>query len=123
MKNLVIIFCLFLSSCTTRITVDSFSMQPGEIRVLPGASGIGNSMLPAIQPGETITIQRVPYESLKIGDIVLYRDFWSGYVICHRLISAPIFPLRFGWEVKGDNNPAPDVGLVTKNNYIAKVIL
>jgi signal peptidase I len=74
-------------------------------------------MLPTIANPAIVVAVDVPYRSLRKGDIVVYRDS-RGQSIQHRLVRKTLL----GWIAKGDNNPREDPELVTRRNYIAKVI-
>jgi signal peptidase I len=63
--------------------------QAGEARVRV----TGTSMLPAIQPGDVITIRPVAFESVAPGDVVMFA--WAGRLLAHRVV-----------ETRFDNEPA-----------------
>lgn len=44
----------------------------------------GFSMWPFLKPSRRIIVKKVDPESLKLGDLVVYRD--GGHMICHRFI-------------------------------------
>ena len=47
----------------------------------------GNSMRPFIRHGDTLEIEPVAADQLRVGDIVLYAT-QNGKVACHRLVAA-----------------------------------
>jgi signal peptidase I len=58
-------------------------------------------------------VERVPYDQLRAGMIVVYKHDRTGLVVAHRLIAR-----QWGWWVaKGDSNPRYDTGFVTRENY------
>jgi hypothetical protein len=64
----------------------------------------GISMLPAVWPGDMLTIQGAAYEEIAVGDIVLVlRD---KRVFIHRLIEKELMPACF--ITKGDSLPHYD---------------
>jgi signal peptidase len=66
----------------------------------------GWSMLPAIWSGDTLVVERVRPEQLRVGNIVLIgRD---GRLCAHRLISTPLDSGNSHWIVQGDALRAPD---------------
>jgi signal peptidase len=76
----------------------------------------GSSMLPAIRPGDVLTIKRHKQEELQPGEVVLFRR--NGRLTAHRILSSSID----GLLTQGDSLPAMDqpvpagevVGLVVK---------
>jgi len=83
----------------------------------------GSSMAPFIKSGDVVTVQKFPFEDLKIGDLVLCRH--QGYAMkLHRLIRIRKNPGRFYQNMmltKGDANREYDP-VVDKNAYMGKVI-
>jgi signal peptidase I len=76
----------------------------------------GVSMLPTLQDGGLYLMEPAPYESLQLGDIVVFvtRD---GTGVCHRLHAQVLG----GWTTKGDNNPVVDSEAMTRYNYVARI--
>lgn len=59
------------------------------------------SMKPSLQGGDYVVSARVPFEQLKLGDIVNYRPVWnSRRLTIHRIVAQS----REGWILAGDNN-------------------
>jgi len=77
------------------------------------------SMVPVINPGDSVIGQKVKYEKLNIGDDVIYYSEKENIFIVHRIID---YTEGVGFTVKGVNNPIADTEKVTKDNYVAKVI-
>jgi signal peptidase I len=66
----------------------------------------GTSMLPALWPGDRVSIERRSLQEVTVGDIVLYER--CGRLFLHRLVSLPEekFPNRV--IMRGDSMPHPD---------------
>lgn len=81
--------------------------------------GTGPSMLPTYKDGQEFLVYPLKWEALKVGMIVL-RDNGPGKPpTCHRLIQY-IWP--FGWVTKGDGNPRPDAGFMTRKTYLGRAV-
>lgn len=76
--------------------------------------GRGVSMMPAIEPGDVVIIDRNP-ENIEIGDIIVYR--YQDKLIGHRVIAI----VEEGVIAKGDNNPYPD-NLVPWDKIVGKIV-
>lgn len=76
------------------------------------------SMKPIINPGDSVVGKKVKYETLELGDDVIYYNDELGIFIVHRIIGSD----ENGFIVKGVNNPVQDEIRVTEDNYIAKVV-
>lgn len=71
----------------------------GQLRVIAS----GSSMLPAIQPGDTLTFRCRQLASPVVNQVVLYRH--EGRLIAHRLRARS----RDGhWLIRGDSSPDRD---------------
>jgi hypothetical protein len=66
----------------------------------------GWSMLPTVWPGDTLVIESVRQDQVRIGDLVLVgRD---GRLCAHRVICTAGDPENSHWITQGDAMPAPD---------------
>ncbi len=74
------------------------------------------SMLPTLDAGSIVTVEKVTLEKLKRGDIVIYRNA-AGLPVIHRLYE------KHGdrWFVLGDNNTAIDRETVSAGNFLGRV--
>lgn len=77
---------------------------------------ISNSMEPNIMTNALILVEQVPFESLKLGDIIMYHTDKYGMVV-HRIIEK----VDIGYITKGDNNPLKDNWVVTNEMYKSRV--
>jgi signal peptidase I len=79
----------------------------------------GFSMWPFLRQQDKCIVKKVPFESLKIGDIVLYKA--NGVVVCHRLIGTNKDENnRWVFYIRGDNSFKPE--MVTEDMFLGKVI-
>jgi signal peptidase I len=66
----------------------------------------GWSMLPAIWPGDTLVAERVRWDQVQVGEVVLVgRD---GRLCAHRVVSRAESFGSTHWTTQGDAMPAPD---------------
>jgi hypothetical protein len=80
------------------------------------AAGAGNSMLPIYGDTTMLVINAVPYDTLRTGMTVAYRNS-RGIEVVHKLIGQE----AHGWRVAGLNNEEADEELVTPLNLIGVV--
>jgi hypothetical protein len=80
------------------------------------AAGAGNSMLPVYGDNTMLVINAVPYDTLRPGMTVAYRNS-RGVEVVHKLIGQE----AHGWRVAGLNNEEADEELVTPLNLIGVV--
>jgi len=68
----------------------------------------GTSMYPTLEEGDMVVVQKVPFSSIKVGDIIVYDPPCSatGNSVIHRVVS--IEQGGGGFITKGDNNGATD---------------
>jgi signal peptidase I len=66
----------------------------------------GWSMLPSVWPGETLVVERVQPDQVRIGDVVLVGR--EGSLCAHRVIGTKGDPENRQWITQGDALPAPD---------------
>jgi len=66
----------------------------------------GTSMLPTLEGGDLVVIQKVSISDVHVGDIIVYNYLCStsGFSVVHRVIENT----STGLITKGDNNPEPD---------------
>ncbi len=78
----------------------------------------GWSMLPSIWPGETLVIDRVEPDHVRIGDLVLVGR--EGTLCAHRVIGTAGDSRNPHWITQGDALPVPD-RLVAGNELLGRV--
>ena len=74
------------------------------------------SMLPTLDEGSIVTIEKVALEKLKVGDIIVYRNA-AGLAVIHRLYERH----NDLWFVLGDNNVSVDRETVSAENLLGRV--
>jgi signal peptidase I len=80
----------------------------------------GISMTPAIVSGDLALVQPVNISTVKVGDVIVYRD--GGIDVIHRVVSIGDEGGTVVLVVKGDNNPAPDPVHPTSDLLVGKVV-
>lgn len=80
---------------------------------------VGFSMWPYLKPDERLIFKKVPAETLKIGDLVLYKA--NNQTICHRLVKKVGYRKRQLLYVRGDNSKSLPEG-VTEQMFLGKAI-
>lgn len=83
---------------------------------MPIVSVVSESMEPILHRGDLLFVLNA--DDPKVGDIVIYQRSDVKYTIVHRIIEIN----ENGYIIKGDNNPAPDPGIVKKEQIIGKVL-
>jgi len=77
----------------------------------------GFSMWPFLKAGRKLLIKKVLIETLKAGDIILYRK--NNQLVCHRLVRVIKNKEKYSLYVRGDNSLSlPE--LVNEQMFIGK---
>lgn len=92
---------------------DMFSIFGYTYSVVPS-----KSMEPEIHVGDSVIAKKVKYDTLAIGDDVIYYSESLDIYIVHRIIR---YDEGLGFKTKGINNSTEDKDYVTENNFISKV--
>ncbi len=74
------------------------------------------SMRPTLDESSVVTVEKVAFEDLRRGDIIIYRNN-RGLPIIHRLFEEH----GARWLVLGDNNASIDAEAVTNANFVGRV--
>lgn len=82
------------------------------ITAIPTPSMEGNKT-DSLHVGDLAIIKKLDYESIKIGDIIVYQKQNPNILVIHRVVEET----PNGFITKGDNNLSPDQGFVTKAEY------
>ncbi len=80
------------------------------------------SMVPTLKVGDVVAIEPTPFEDVKVGDIIVFRE--PGFpekVIVHRVIEIVDADGERAFITKGDHNLYRDPWIVKKADYIGKV--
>lgn len=90
---------------------------------------VSGSMIPAIQIGQNVIYSPIYRQAfIKEGEIIVYKSSITNQYIIHRVVGIEYDydynnnVIKRALRVKGDDNLAADVELVTQENYIGKVI-
>lgn len=83
---------------------------------------LSESMNPHIKKGDEITIKRVSFRSLKVGDVIAFDFENISHFIVHRIVGKLKVSGRTVFVTKGDSMYAIDPWLVEKSNYVGKVV-
>lgn len=81
------------------------------------------SMLPMLKIGDRIIVEKTPIESVKVGDVIVFSNvqLHSELPVAHRVIKKVINP-SIALKTKGDNSTVAEQQLVTRTNYIGRMI-
>ena len=74
-------------------------------------------MYPTIKSGEYVLYVKTTVQDLNNGDIIVYKDRFTGERVCHRVVN--IIDGRV--KAKGDNNRFRDRGFITDEELIGLV--
>jgi len=107
------------------IVLAGFSMvqarrNPGSVTFILGykpMTVLTGSMSPLLAPGDVIFIRRVSPESVKVGDVVTYRQDSSTF-ITHRVIEVVNEDGAAAFRTKGDANNVEDSSLVHSDQIL-----
>jgi len=78
----------------------------------------GRSMLPTLPPGTVVQTESVPFQDLKVGDIVIFKRPEDAHPVIHRITYKSLNYLI----TKGDNNLRHD-GFVLSKFVIARAVV
>lgn len=79
--------------------------------------GMGQSMRPLYEAGTILVLRQMPYDQLKRGQTVMYRNR-QDKAVAHVLVSRS----RDGWRAQGLNNPTHDMEPIRPENLVGVVI-
>jgi signal peptidase I len=79
----------------------------------------GSSMLPAIWPGDIITIVRDGLNEASIGDVVLFGR--EGRLVAHRIIRRTSTEAGPQWTTRGDSLARADWPVLSTNELLGRV--
>jgi signal peptidase I len=75
------------------------------------------SMRPLFDGNCLLLTEKAKFESLEVGDIVVFRHSRTGTLVVHRILERQ----KNGFWTKGDHNDGMDSDLVTPKNYQARI--
>ncbi len=87
---------------------------------------VSPSMEPFIKVYDVIINRKIkPNEELKVGDVITFYSSslnTDGYTITHRIYDIKISEGKTYYITKGDNNQSVDVGSITRENIVGKMV-
>lgn len=78
----------------------------------------GRSMLPLIAPGSMVSIEHLPAEKIKLGEIIAFRR--SSHLVVHRVLKEYHHQGNLFFLEKGDSNLR--AGIVEEKNVLGKIV-
>ncbi len=82
------------------------------------------SMVPTLQVGDLLVLQRPAEDQIHVGDIIVYNaDWFSGAPIVHRVVRIQEIGGTKYFYTKGDNNALEDPSPCTYDDILGVVIL
>ncbi len=97
--------------------------DPNKVPAIFGFSGLtvlSGSMRPYLEPGDMIIDKAVSTESIKVGDVITYRD--NGSIVTHRVMEIITENGSHHFVTRGDANNTEDIKPVRENALIGKVM-
>ncbi|MDD4469144.1 MAG: signal peptidase I [Clostridiales bacterium] len=91
--------------------------RKGEIRTVLK----GESMRPAINSKDKVTIRKVDIKSIVVGDIIAYKRNDARNITIHRVVNI-CDNYRIILKTKGDNNNNEDPYIVDESSFIGIVL-
>ncbi len=80
------------------------------------------SMIPVFYPGDIVIVAKIQTSTVKLGDIVEYRNQKEKINVVHRVIEIDGRADQKSFIFKGDNNQSPDIDPVAPQSIIGKVV-
>lgn len=80
----------------------------------------GSSMKGTFKPGDRLSIEKIPFNQIRQGDLIIFRKTINGQAefVVHRVHAIE----TDGLVTRGDNLRGKDCGLVTADNLIGRVV-
>ena len=83
----------------------------------------GPSMVPALQVGSAIVIERVDPGELAVGDVVSVKSGPAKAIFTHRIVRIVQRDGGLWLETRGDANSAPDPSIVPASDVLGRVVV
>ncbi|WP_295615555.1 signal peptidase I [uncultured Methanobrevibacter sp.] len=91
---------------------------------------VSGSMEPVMYRGDIVVLEKANLlglqefnpEDVQVGDIVVYNAAWHKEPVIHRVIKIGQINGTTVYEIKGDNNNAPDPYYVTPSQITSRVV-
>jgi signal peptidase I len=102
------------------ITVDVVKSLAFQSEVIVVAASY--SMFPTIKKGDRLSLRKILYPTVKVGDIIAFHIANRKNIIVHRVLRVVKVVRETYFITKGDNNPFDDPWIVTEKNFLGKVV-
>jgi signal peptidase I len=104
---------LAMSGLSQLPSVTACSLLAESVRIRGGIRlpAVGTSMVPAIHPGDVLSIQPVDSKEVSLGDVVVYER--EGVLIVHRVVGIFAAPSDPYWVTQGDRSLRDDAPIRT----------
>ena len=119
LRNLFLIFAVIVLALSIFIVVKS--KQSGEEFYILGYKPFmitTGSMEPKLKVRGIVITKQVPYEEIKVGDVISFISKELGKNVCHRVVEIT----EEGFITKGDNNFAKDAEITSQDEYTGKMV-
>ena len=118
----VIIILLPILFVSATILIDSYA-HPDKVPSFFGWKPfivLSGSMETQISAGDVVVVKETETQNLKKGDIIAFKE--GDIVITHRIDELVIEDGNVKYITKGDNNQSVDIGSITRENIVGKMI-
>lgn len=111
-----------------KIYDSSDSLRPEFLRNLDAgveikAEALSGSMEPVIKKGDVVKIKKIPYQKLKVGDIVSFLFSNLDQMVIHRIVARKeMLDGKIKCYTKGDFSYENDPWFLTEADYVGKVV-
>lgn len=112
---LLLVLCLYI---VLEIIVANSNKRPPNIFGVSVSYVPTESMEPTIHSGDYIMFTRTDYDSVNVGDIIVYRSKKNDIFIVHRIVSKNSEYIT----CKGDNNQTNDTEKITSDMVCGKFV-
>ncbi len=68
----------------------------------------GRSMIPTLWTGDVVLVVKKPADSIRVGDIIVYKAISDGHLVIHRVVKVNRIAGTYYYVTRGDNNILPD---------------
>lgn len=109
---IILIYCIYIAVKTKQTGEDIYVFGHKPYIISTG------SMEPTLKVRGLVVIKQIPYEDIKVDDIISFVPEEVGKNVCHRVVEI----IDEGFITKGDNNYKNDMGIVTKDEYKGKLV-
>jgi signal peptidase I len=85
---------------------------------------MSGSMAPEIRTGDLVVARPAPPGAAAVGDVITFRDpLDATRLITHRVVGVEASPGAYGFETRGDANPASERWSVSATGTVGRTVL